>query len=133
MEWFHADHALTEAHKALAENVAAEKEGFFLVTLELPEDLPDLPCVLWGPAMGDPAIAESEVVRVKRSDDRPPSRMVARPSRPSRLMTVIGIGGETIFTAHGGPAAPREVGDPSMNEEEAKEAEEFWAQHALSL
>jgi hypothetical protein len=133
MKWFHADHALGQAHKDLAEKVAAEKEGFFLVTLELPEDLPDLPCVLWGPVMGDPAIAESEVTRVKRSDDRPPSRVVARPTRPSRLMTVIGIGGETIFTAYGGPAAPREVGDPSMNEEEAKESAEFWAQHALAL
>lgn len=38
-----------------------------------------------------------------------------------------------IFTAYGGPCAPREPGDATLSsDEEKKESADFWAQHALA-
>jgi hypothetical protein len=38
-----------------------------------------------------------------------------------------------LFTAYGGPAAPREPGDSSIASwEELTQSRRFWAQHALS-
>jgi hypothetical protein len=39
-----------------------------------------------------------------------------------------------LYTAFGGPAAPREPGDPSLDGNEAglAESKAFWAEHALS-
>lgn len=44
-----------------------------------------------------------------------------------------GTGSTTIlYTAFGGPLAPREPGDPDLPAEERAESEAFWAEHALS-
>jgi hypothetical protein len=37
-----------------------------------------------------------------------------------------------VFTAYGGPGAPREITDQSLPAEAAEEAAQFWATHALS-
>jgi len=38
-----------------------------------------------------------------------------------------------LYTAYGGPAAPREAADPYIESEEEREASRaFWAVHALS-
>jgi hypothetical protein len=73
--------------------------------------------------------------------------MVNRPVRETRILTV--IGGHlpvkdngphavdssrcVLYTAFGGPMAPREPGDPSITDvDDLKESTLFWAQHALS-
>lgn len=61
-----------------------------------------------------------------------------RPSRQTRLLTVIAGPHEgdgcVLYTAHGGPAAPREPWDPSLNDDAAalEESRAFWSVHALS-
>ena len=133
---FHAHHGISREtlEWALSEICPI---GFFLRTLTLTEEHPDLSNALYGPKSGDAPIAEDDVHRVKRTGDRPPSRMVARPRRATRLLTVIGMAeGEsvTIYTAYGGPAAEREPGDPTVTpgSHEHEVAVTFWAEHALA-
>lgn len=135
MKWYHKDHGLEAAHIELAEAHAASATGFFIATLELHSDVAPLSCGLHGPAMGDDPILDGEIEMVQRSADRPLSRLCGRAPRPSRKMTVIGIGAgadSQIFTAYGGPAAPREPGDPDLTEAEAVASASFWSLHALS-
>lgn len=138
----HVDHRLNEAqiHYLLAR--FADREAFFLETIKLPDALGTVPCALWGPAMGDPAITEDAVVYVTRGTRTWPSRLVERPARPTRLITVIagpheepcGAGSIrhpcVLYTAFGGPPAPQEPGDPSCKDLAPSEA--FWRAHALA-
>jgi len=134
----HADHGI--GAETLQSLLAAEPlpEGFFIVVRPLPPGAPDVFSALWGPTAGDVPVGDGEVTYVTRSPDRPPSRTVVRPHRPIRTVVLIGINapeGVTLFTAYGGPAAaPREVGDPSMEGDAAAQAESaaFWAVHALA-
>lgn len=133
----HLDHALTPAHVAWIAERFADQGAFFLATVELPPELEDLPCGLHGPIVGDPPVPESEVSYRRRGDRLGPSRLCQRPSRPTRLLTVIGgpDGDDpcVLYTAFGGPAAPREPFDLSLASDEVREASEaFWAEHALS-
>jgi hypothetical protein len=132
---FHADHGVTNETLMWALS-QINPDGFFLRTLDLPEDHCDLLSALYGPLAGDAPVSDDVVSFVKRSEDRPASRMVSEVKRPSRLLTVIGIvkeDGVTIFTAYGGPCAPREPGDSTLSsDEEKKESSDFWAQHALA-
>lgn len=138
MKIFHADHGVAE--ETLAWAVSQVVPGFFARTFELPAGAPDLLNGLYGPACGDPPVGEEEVLRRHRSPDRPLSRMVRRPQRPTRLLTVIGIAPMTgeeavVYTAYGGPMAAREPGDASLvlGSPEHEEAVAFWATHALAL
>jgi hypothetical protein len=36
-----------------------------------------------------------------------------------------------LYTAFGGPLAPKEPGDPTLKDSEREESEKFWSQHAL--
>jgi hypothetical protein len=133
----HLDHGLTPAHVAWLTLHFADRTGFFLATVELPAELPSLSCGLHGPLVGDPPVPESEVTYQARGDRPGKSRLCARPSRPTRLLTVIaGPEGEdpcALYTAFGGPAAPREPWDESLEGDEVREASAaFWAEHALS-
>ncbi len=133
---FHADHGVTPETMAWAvEQIAPE--GFFLRTLTLPPEHPDLENGLWGPASGDAPVHEGEVHYAARSPDRAPSRMVARAKRPTRLLTVIGTAspeGVMLFTAFGGPSAEKEPGDRSLvpGTPDHDRSVAFWAQHALA-
>lgn len=113
----HLDHDLTPAHLAFLRERFGDREGFSLETIELPTHLESLTSALYGPSVGDPAVPEESVVYVRRNDRNGKSRMIDAPLRPTRLMTVI-IGpenGETIlYTAFGGPSAPREPFDPDL-------------------
>jgi hypothetical protein len=135
MKVFHADHGVTESTLAWA-LAQINPTGFFLRTLTLPEDHADLLNGLYGPAAGDEPIHDNVVTFNKRSEDRPASRMVNLPKRPTRLLTIIGMvkdGETTIFTAYGGPAAEREPGDVTLaTDEEKNAAAAFWATHALA-
>jgi hypothetical protein len=133
----HLDHALTPAHVAWIAERFADQGAFFLVTVELPPELPDLPCSLHGPLVGDAPVPESEVTYERRGDRLGPSRLCTRPTRPTRLLTVIaGPDGDdpcVLYTAFGGPAAPREPFDLSLASDEVQaSAKEFWAEHALA-
>ena len=125
----HADHALLEEHAAIARQVCAAHADFFAVTVDI--DTP-LPCALYGPLMGDPPVSDWDVYYAPRGNRSGASRMIAKPWRLTKRMTVIGIGGERILTAYGGEMAPREPFDPSMSDEEHAESCNFWSQHALA-
>lgn len=135
MEFFHADHSLTQAHKDFLVERFSTKTGFFLETIEMPEALPSLPCGLHGPLMGDEPIQDSETTMKARGERPGLSRRVNRANRPSRLLSAIGgihEGKMWFFTAYGGPVAPKEVYDTEEGAER-KASEEFWADHALGL
>lgn len=134
---FHADHGILDSHMAVITNLFTEAgEGFLLRTVTLPEDCADLLSGIHGPITGDEPVPSAEVHWAKRGERPGLSRLCTRDPRPTRLMTVIGIReGDVIkvFTAYGGPCAPREITDPNLPPEAAEEACAFWAQHALSV
>lgn len=134
----HTDHGLSPAVLAFILARFADKQAFFIESFEIPADVcPEgVPCGLYGPTMGDPPIHESEVEYVTRGIRQGQSRMVNKPMRPTRTLTVIaGPDGDEpciLYTAFGGPLAPREPHDSSLSESELAESKAFWAQHALS-
>jgi hypothetical protein len=151
----HLDHNLTAAQLAFLLERFAARDAFFIETFELPDELGTIPCGLFGPLVGDPAIADAEVTLAPRGTRAWPSRIIGREPRPSRLVTVIagpheetcprceGDGGPCglcdhgkikhaciLYTAFGGPLAPQESGDPGCKDVEASRA--FWKEHALA-
>lgn len=133
----HVDHRLTPAHIAFILERYADCAAFFIETIEMPDDLPGLPCTLHGPILGDDPVPDEECTRVVRGTRTWPSRMCARPARLVRTLTVIGgpDGDEpcVLYTAYGGPRAEREPLDPDLPPAEQEASAEFWAEHALSL
>jgi hypothetical protein len=133
----HLDHGLQPEHVAFIERrFAAYTDGFFIETFDLPADLPAVPCGLWGPLMGDPAVPDGEVALRVRGTRAGPSRLVRRAPRPVRTVTVIAgpHGSEpcVLYTAFGGPVAPPEPWEPRLTPSLAAESQAFWAEHALS-
>jgi hypothetical protein len=134
---FHADHGIPPFTALQVIQSLDLPDGFFLRTTELPEGAPDVLNALYGPAAGDSPVPESDVFYAQRSPDRPESRMIDLPKRPTRIVTVIGVAdpnGVTVYTIHGGPAADREPGDKSLaSDPEALAASKaFWSKHALA-
>jgi len=131
----HVDHNLTTEHLEFIKERFGHIEEFFIETVEVPLHLPPLPCGLFGPFMGDEPVEESEVSYVRRGDRPGDSRVVQRAQRMVRKMTVIGgphEGAIIMFTAYGGPCAPREPWDESLSPEEREESVAFWKDHALA-
>ena len=130
----HVDHNLTEEQLRYLLDRFADRNAFFLETIELPEPLGTIPCGLWGPIMGDSPIEETEVCHGQRGTRAWTSRIVERPTRPTRTITVIAGPHDgnacVLFTAFGGPAAPQEPGDPGCKDPSASTA--FWRAHALA-
>ena len=85
----HVDHSLTEAQLHYLLDRFADRGAFFIEAVTLPEDLGTVPCGLYGPSMGDPPIGEDEVSYARRGDRAWQSRLIARPARPTRQVTVI--------------------------------------------
>lgn len=115
-----------------------DRTKFFIDTLTLPEELPELECALYGPAMGDKPVPEADVTYSTRPGRQTRSRLIDRPTRKTRICTVIAgpySGMECVlFTVYGGPAAPREPDDPGINTEAEREASSsFWKAHALAI
>jgi hypothetical protein len=113
----HLDHGLSSDHMAwltaaLNERIAAGEvgRGVSTVTLSIPRSLLGLHTAL---------VQTTEGVRLERRGSREwPSRVVDRPMRWTRQCTAV-VGpheGEehVLYTAYGGPSAPREPGDPSI-------------------
>lgn len=132
----HADHALLPVHFEVVRKIfEARADGFHALSVRLPTSCPALPCGLHGPLMGDAPVPSSEVTWAGRGARPNLSRLCARAPRPSRLLTVIGTrSGDCVrvFTAYGGPLAPREVTDPNLPADAAEASMQFWATHALS-
>lgn len=135
----HLDHHLTPAHIEWMLEAFQDRVGFFIQTMTLPDHLAEVPCGIYGPSVGDEPVPESEVTYIVRGARKCASRVVDRPSRMTRTLTVIGGPTENdgpcvLYTAYGGPLAPREPGCPSLDSYEAiEEARAFWKQHALVL
>ncbi len=131
----HVDHNLPERVIALILERFADRESFAIESFELPPELGTVPCALVGPLSGCGVVAEPEVFYLRRGERPGESRMVRRAFVRSRTVTVI-MGthdGECIlFTAYGGPCAPREPWDPSLSPVEKQESIAFWEQHALA-
>jgi hypothetical protein len=131
----HLDHGLTQLQLQWLLEHFQDRDSYFIETVELPEHLGLVPCAIYGPIMGDPPVPEAEVILQCRGDRKIPSRMIRRPLRYVRIVTVIaGPRDElpcVLYTAFGGPPAPHEPDDPTCTDRARSEA--FWAEHALAL
>ncbi len=85
----HLDHNLTDAQIAFVLARFADRAAFFIEAVTLPDELGTVPCDLHGPLTGDPPVPEAEVARAKRGSRAWTSRLVERPAKPSRVVTVI--------------------------------------------
>ena len=136
----HLDHGLTPAHLEWLLALFHDRRSFFLETIPIPPELPPVTCALYGPVTGDEPVGEGEVRYVVRGTRSCASRILlaeTMPSRETRLLTVIaGPSSDApciLYTAYGGPAAPREPGDLTLSSWEAiEESRAFWAVHALT-
>jgi hypothetical protein len=154
----HLDHDLTLGHLRLILERFGARDQFFAESIPLPETLPPLPCALRGPAVGLDPVPNAHVTLHPRPGRSYPSRLLRRPAldltqigaplhygeealselwTPLLVRTLTVIAGPglglpcVLYTAFGGPMAPREPGDPSLPEAERAASEAFWAEHAL--
>lgn len=138
----HVDHHLpAETLRYVIATVETERatnlgHGLVIHTVTLPEAIAPVPCALVGPATGHKPVTEDRV----RHEARPPreytSRLITHPLVFTREVTVI-VGENAgdpavLYTAFGGPLAPREPGDPTLPEDSCAESEAFWKDHALA-
>lgn len=138
----HLDHALTKAQIAYIRATFADRTGFFIETITLPAALGQVPCNLYGPAMGDAPVAENgsadlPPVMYRKRGDRPyTSRMLVKPSRMVSQVTVIAGPHDgapcVLYTAFGGPLAPKEPADPTLKDSDRDASVAFWNAHALT-
>ncbi len=99
----HMDHGFTQGQWDFIFAKYADKTAFFIDTFELPEHLGTVTNELYGPAVGDPPIAEADVFYGKRGDRVWPSRLTTLPKRPTRFVRVIaGPHEETCLECFGG-------------------------------
>jgi hypothetical protein len=85
----HFDHGLNDAQVDFLMKRFANRDAFFIETVELPEELGTVPCGLHGPLTGGAPVEESEVAYAKRGTRVWSSRLVDRPKQPVRTVTVI--------------------------------------------
>lgn len=134
----HLDHNLTLPQLQHLLQRFKDRDAFFIETLELPAelDLKLLRCALVGPLVGDEPVTEDQVKWVERGERKYPSRMVKGVWRPTSQLTVIAGPHEDhsciLYTAYGGPLAPKEPDDPTLKDSEREASEAFWGTHALA-
>jgi hypothetical protein len=135
----HTDHGLSEEIMKFLVERFADRSAFFIEEVELPEHLGEVPCNLVGPVTGCEPVIEMDVHYKVRGNRKWTSRLLksAEGMRVmSRKVTVIagphGPYSCVLYTAYGGPCAPREPGDPAINSwDQLLWSREFWTQHAL--
>lgn len=136
----HVHSDLLPEHVAWALNKFKNRDGFFKESVAMPKSLPALDNALYGPTAGDPPVAESEVVYVHRPGGKSrlgKSRMVHRPMRKTRVITVIAGPHDghpmVVYAMHGGHPAEREPFDEDIKTPaQQAAADAFWATHALA-
>lgn len=132
----HLDHGMTVEALEFIQRELGDRDGFFIETLELPEEFRTLECALRGPLVGDEPIPESECHYEFRGNRDGKSRVCRRGYLPTRKVTVVAGPHEghacVLYTAYPGPAAPREPFDKGLDEASLEESKRFWAEHALS-
>tara|TARA_Y100001951_G_C11238453_1_gene238981 strand:+ start:66 stop:983 length:918 start_codon:yes stop_codon:yes gene_type:complete len=138
----HSDHGITSEHFEFVnthEKLLALPEGeFFKLVLTIPDSLPDVDSLLYGPSAGDSVITEDNerVFYSKRSNRYGQSRCIDKAPRPVRNLAVIGVRGGACFTMYGTQSlevSPREPWDTGFGtEEERYAAIQFWKEHALA-
>lgn len=135
----HLDHGLTMDQLRWVLETFGDREGFFIETVELPEDLGTLSCGLYGPLMGDEPVnrgTHPSLALEPREGRSWPSRLIDAPLRQTRTVTVIagphGDLGCVLYTVYGGPAAPQEENDPNLPAEKHPASRDFWKDHALA-
>jgi hypothetical protein len=132
----HLDHGFTRSQIDFILERFKDRTGFFIDTILLPIDLGTVPCGLYGPSVGDEPIPEDSVQYARRPPREYVSRVVCKPLRWTRLVSVIAgpYQGKpcVLYTVFGGPVAPKELNDPNLKEEERQKSVEFWSVHALS-
>lgn len=138
IEKSHVDHGLSADQLEWVLAQFADRTAFTLATVELPPHLGTVPCNLIGPATGCPPVPESAVFYALRGKRTCASRLIQShiPVDDRRVTVIAGFAeghdGLVLFTAYGGPCAPREPGDTSIPTwEGVLEARAFWAEHAL--
>lgn len=131
----HTDHGIRDAQRdyvlgALDGLTEADVRGGAVVrTIELPAQLGTVPCGL------HLNVPDAECYHAARGDRPYTSRMCRRSPRAVHEVTAVVVWHKSqivLATMHGGPAAPREPGDPGLPESERAESEEFWSRAALS-
>jgi len=127
----HLDHGLSERLVKLITEKYADKQAFFIDTFTIPEDEPSVPCSLLN------HIPEAVCFYRRRKGRKTWSRLCNDKPCHSTSVTVIGgpSDGEAciLYTAFGGPLAPREPGDPDIaSGDEAAKSFTFWRTHALA-
>lgn len=133
----HTDHVSPEVLSYLQERFPAVDPGPITVieTVPLPEGL-TATSGLYGPTCGDAPVLKGEAYYANRPGREYRSRLVRLPKREVRQVTVImGRYGKdpcVLYTAFGGPLAPKEPDDPSLQSHERAASVAFWAEHALS-
>lgn len=138
----HLDHALTPAQVDFVLSQAAADGELTVQTVTLPEELGSVSCNLHGPATGSDPVPESEVTYAKRGEREGESRMCKRAPVQTREVTIISGPhdgqGCVLFTAYGGPNAPKEPFDfpaeenrPDFKSLSVVASEAFWKEHAL--
>jgi len=85
----HLDHGIGEPQIAFLLTKYADRHEFFIDTFQLPEELGTVPCGLYGPVMGDEPVPEAEVHYGRRGAREYDSRLVNRPTRQVRDVTII--------------------------------------------
>jgi len=141
----HVDHALNDLQLSwlldtVSQRYWANTPAPLIATLTLHPKIGTVPCGLYGPLMGDAPISDGpDITHAVRGERAGPSRLIDGalfPPRPTRLVTLIaGPHGDepwVLYTAFGGPVAPREPWDASLDDAGRAESEAFWAEHALS-
>ncbi len=134
----HLDHGISVGLLKYLLILCQKREEFFIETLTLPEPH-QVPCLLYGPVMRDAPISDNEegLFYAARGDRNYASRLINRPARLTNKLTVIagphaGLSC-VLFTAFGGPLAPKEPGDPTLADKDRAESIAFWSTHALGV
>ncbi|MBY0231539.1 MAG: hypothetical protein K2W96_19815 [Gemmataceae bacterium] len=131
----HTDHVALDVVRHL-EVLYKDRTAPFAETITLPDHLPEVDDGLYGPINGDAPVGEEEVFYARRPGRVSPSRLIDRPARKTRKLTVIAGPRRglpcVLVTAFGGPRAEKEVADTSLDEAGLESARRFWAEHALA-
>jgi hypothetical protein len=131
----HTDHVTPEVISYI-EALFKDRTGHFTETITLPDNLPEVEDRLYGPCNGDAPVGEGEVHYARRPGRASPSRLIDRPVRKTRKVTVVAGPRKglpcVLITAFGGPRAEKEVADTTLDQAGLERARWFWAEHALA-